>query len=92
MIGIPYSEADCVKLTLRYLEQRGIIVRDPQQHPEDWVACKESEAVVLTYRKRRHIAPIFGDGYVIETHQGSRSRLVRIDKLRARDLEFWRPR
>lgn len=90
-IGIPYELLDCAGLTVFFLRHRGIHVRDPQQHPEDWVGCEERDAVAVTYRRRTHIAPLYGDGYVLETKRGGRSRLVRLSLLRSRELEFWRP-
>lgn len=90
-LGVPYDKADCVALTMAYLDAVGITARDPRLHPDDWEKCSREDAVVLTYRARTHVAPIVG-GHVIETRKGMASYLLRLDRLRNMGVEFWRPR
>jgi hypothetical protein len=90
-LGVPYDKADCVTITMAYLDTIGVTARDPRLFPEDWEKCDRTDAVVLTYRARTHVAPVVG-AHIIETRKGNTSYLMRIDRLRNMGVEFWRPR
>ena len=89
-LGIPYTRADCVRLTRLFLRARGVRSRDPRLWPEAWVKCSQAEAAAVTYRNRAHIAPV-DSGYALETRPGQASHLVPVDRVKRLGLEFWRP-
>lgn len=90
-LGIPHRDADCVALTLRYLEACGITAPDPRLHSEAWEPCSQDQAVIATYRDRSHVAALV-NGCLLESRPGHVSYLLPIRRAAKHGLEFWRLR
>lgn len=90
-LGVPYERADCVEMTRRYLSACGVNMPDPRLHPQDWEACDQEHALVVTYRARTHIAAVVGQ-YMLETRKNGASCLMPLRRMVKMGLEYWRPR
>jgi hypothetical protein len=91
-LGIPYERADCVRLTRIYLRALGIRTRDPRVYPEAWEQVDQADAMVVTYRKRAHMAAIVGRTWALEARPHRTSVLIRLARLAHLGTEYWRPR
>lgn len=90
-LGVPYDQANCVELTRRYLAACGVDMPDPSLEPHRWEACEQSQALVVTYRARTHIAAVIGQ-HMLETRKNGTSCLMPLRRMAKMGLEYWRLR